>query len=116
MTANFHSATSTGAFDSWLAWLCGAILIAIGSTTVGAEESPADVTTYHYDAWRTGWNARETTLSPVAIRNSSFGELHSVLLDEQVDAQPLVVSNLEVDGRVATIVYVATENNTIYAI
>jgi outer membrane protein assembly factor BamB len=82
---------------------------------VGAQENPADVTTYHHDPWRTGWNAHETTLSPAAVRNGSFGELHSIALDEQVDVQPLVVSNLDIDGRPTTVVYVATEKNTIFA-
>lgn len=79
-------------------------------------QSSFDVTTYHYDTWRTGWNRQETALSPTTIRKGSFGELRSVPLDEQVDAQPLVVANLEFDGRPRDVVYVATENNTVYAI
>ena len=37
-------------------------------------------------------------------------------LDEQVDGQPLVVSGLEIGGQTREVVYVVTENNTVYAI
>ena len=82
-----------------------------------------DVTTYHYDNLRTGWNNAETTLttSNVAAHSGasqSFNLLHSVALDEQVDAQPLLVSDESIAGQSGTyeVVYVATENNTVYAI
>lgn len=102
----------------FLVRLCALMLIASGATSVAAQktQSALDVTTHHYDVWRTGWNPQETALSPSSIRNGSFGQLHSVLLDEQVDAQPLVVTDLDINGKVRAVVYVATENNTIYAI
>jgi hypothetical protein len=65
---------------------------------------------------RTGWNASETHLSPSAVKNGSFGLLKTVTLDEQVDAQPLVVSNLQIAGQAHDVAYVVTENNTVYAI
>ena len=49
------------------------------------------VTTYHYDNYRTGWNRNESALTPATVNKSSFGLLQSVTLDDQVDAQPLVV-------------------------
>jgi hypothetical protein len=44
--------------------------------------------------------------------------LHSVAVDDQVDAQPLVLTNQSISGvqRNRTVVYVATEGNTVYAI
>ncbi|WFU81700.1 hypothetical protein QA645_02825 [Bradyrhizobium sp. CIAT3101] len=111
----FHLQAKRLGIGSWAGPLCAVMIMVSGATTAAAEDLP-DVTTYHHDNWRTGWNAQETALSPNSIRNGSFGQLHSVLLDEQVDAQPLVVTNLEFDGRRRTVVYVATENNTIYAI
>ena len=84
---------------------------------LGAEEAQAfDVTSRHYDNLRTGWNAKETELTPARIRSSGFGLLRSITLDEQVDAQPLVLSNVTIGGAPHEVVYVATENNTIYAI
>jgi hypothetical protein len=78
-----------------------------------------DVLTYHYDNQRTGWNSKETVLSVANVGGTgSFGLLNTVVLDDQVDSQPLVVTNQPVSGAMGnrTVVYVATANNTIYAI
>jgi outer membrane protein assembly factor BamB len=78
------------------------------------------VTTYHYDALRTGWNNHETILTATSFPGS-FGMLKTVPLDDQVDAQPLLVPGLTITagpfaGSTHDVVYVATESNTIYAI
>ena len=78
------------------------------------------VTTNHYDNHRTGWNFKETTLTPANVGSSSFGVLFSIPLDAAVNAQPLVVPNQQItagnfQGK-HDVVYVATEGNTIYAI
>ncbi len=87
---------------------------------VSAFGSSQAVTTYHYDNLRTGWNSNETTLTPNNVNRTQFGLLHSVTLDEQVDAQPLIVfgENITAGQHQGEhdVVYVATENNTIYAI
>ena len=49
-------------------------------------------------------------------RTGSFGQLKAAILDEQVDAQPLVVSGLTIAGQTHDVVFVVTENNTVYAI
>ena len=79
---------------------------------------PFNIRTYHYDNLRTGWNASETSLTPANVAGASFGPLHSVALDEQVDAQPLYVANLRIAGQNTAhdVVFTATENNTVYAI
>lgn len=78
------------------------------------------VTTYHYDNYRSGWNPNEEKLTPAKVASSAFGLLYSVTLDDQVDAQPLVVPEVNISGGTDPgkheVVYVATENNTIYAI
>jgi hypothetical protein len=78
------------------------------------------VTTHHYDNSRTGWNSQETILTPANVGSSAFGVLKAITLDDQPDAQPLVVSNLEIKVNnvvgLHTVVYVATEGNTIYGI
>jgi hypothetical protein len=85
-----------------------------GSVTTGTKTS---VLTYHNDSNRTGWNPNETVLSTANVNSSTFGLLHTVALDGRVDAQPLVVPNQSIDGQgVHDVVYVATENDTIYAI
>ena len=40
----------------------------------------------------------------------------TVALDDQVDAQPLIVPGLNIAGAIHEVVYVATESNSIYAI
>ncbi|MBV9993221.1 MAG: hypothetical protein JOZ72_18255 [Alphaproteobacteria bacterium] len=90
-------------------------------TLAGAPAQAVNVTTYHYDNSRTGWNAGETALSPRAlrrgVRNQTFKLTASVALDDQVDAQPLLVTNQQIQGQGAhDVVYVTTANNTVYAI
>jgi hypothetical protein len=95
------------------------VLLFIGATTLPAGGQTA-VTTYHYDNYRTGWNQKETVLTPANVASSSFGLLQTVPLDDQVDAQPLVVPGVLITaGKFAgthDVVYIATENNTVYAI
>jgi hypothetical protein len=78
------------------------------------------VTTYHYENLRTGWNSEEERLTPAKVSSSKFGVLETVALDDQVDAQPLLVPDVKVTAGAHQgeheVVYVATEGNTIYAI
>jgi hypothetical protein len=94
-----------------------ALLIAFMSLVASAQVS---VTTYHYDNNRTGWNQQETVLTPANVNSSTFGLLHKVALNDQVDAQPLLVPGVNItagshQGK-HDVVYVATESNTVYAI
>ncbi|HXW75449.1 MAG TPA: hypothetical protein VEK10_11615 [Steroidobacteraceae bacterium] len=91
--------------------LCGLLVIAAPL----AFGSGIAVTTYHYDSLRTGWNKQETVLSASAFP-STFGVLSTVAVDDQVDAQPLVVPGETIAGAVHDVLYVVTENNTVYAI
>ena len=74
----------------------------------------APITTYHYDNGRTGWNRHETILTPANVGNLRL--LSTVALDEQVNAQPLFVPGMTIAGGRHSVVYVATANNTIYAL
>lgn len=78
-------------------------------------QSPIAVTTYHYNTLRTGWNDEERTLSASQFP-STFGLLQNVAIDDQVDAQPLVVPSENIAGGVHDVVYVVSESNTVYAI
>ena len=88
---------------------------ATASVIVHVGAGLAAVTTYHYDNLRTGWNNQETTLTATSFP-STFGILSTVTLDDQVDAQPLVVPAQTINGSTHDVVYVATANNTVYAI
>jgi hypothetical protein len=105
---------------SWLAaagvFLCFADLACLdGAASAQVAAAPVAVTTYHYNNRRTGWNNHETVLSASAFP-ASFGVLTTVALDDQVDAQPLVVPGETIAGGVHDVVYVVTESNSIYAI
>jgi len=66
---------------------------------------------------RTGWNQHEQVLTTANAKVPGFGLLHSVALDDQVDAQPLFIAGQAVQGQgTHDVVYVVTESNTIYAI
>ena len=99
----------------WISAL--AVLALTGSPLAAAQVA---VTTYHYDNYRTGWNSQETTLTVAAMQSSTFAVLGKVALDDQVDAQPLIVPNVTITAGkypgLHTVVYVGTDNNTIYAI
>jgi hypothetical protein len=117
--AVFNRLSATAARLLTIAGLAG--LLSIGNLAIGPEADAAEaVLTYHYDNGRTGWNPNETTLTPANVASSRFHARITVQLDDQVDAQPLVVPGLATVGGNSTqghdVVYVATENNTVYAI
>jgi hypothetical protein len=95
----------------------GAIAI---PTALPAVAQKLAVTTYHYDNQRTGWDQQETMLTPANVGPTSFGVIAQVVLDDQVDAQPLLVPGQPITAGLTPgtyqVVYVATESNTIYAI
>jgi hypothetical protein len=110
---------------SYLA-MCLAYAASVLAAVVGAHAQPGTaIVTEHYDYMPTSWNSTETVLTP-QVPNNGFGLLVTVALDQTVDAQPLVVPNQNVAcGANATsaclpgayeVVYVVTENNTVYAI
>ena len=77
------------------------------------------VSTYHNDNLRTGWNEFEKHLKPANVNAASLTAI-TVALDDEVDTQPLIVPKVHItagshQGK-HDVVYVATENNTIYAI
>jgi hypothetical protein len=81
----------------------------------GLCQTPAAVTTYHNDTSRTGLNNSETTLTWSNVTANSFGLLFSYNVDGQVYAQPLYVPGLTINGAIHNVVFVATENNSVYA-
>ncbi|HVT85911.1 MAG TPA: hypothetical protein VHD35_11975, partial [Chitinophagaceae bacterium] len=74
-----------------------------------------NVTTQHNDLKRPGWDRIETTLTQSNVSNGNFGKIFSRQVDDQIYAQPLVISNVSIGGGTHDVVYVATVNNTVYA-
>jgi hypothetical protein len=86
-------------------------------------QSPQDVTTWHNDNNRTGWQSHETILSADPnsagyIGNSKFGLLTRWSVTGAVFAQPLAVANVTTNTSTChpcDLVFVATEKDMLYA-
>jgi hypothetical protein len=106
--------------------LLSALLVACGggdSSTTPSSTAPSssaaavstDVVTYKNDVSRTGQNLTESVLTPANVNATGFGLLRNLMVDGKVDAQPLYLSQLMLAGATHNVVYVATENNSVYA-
>jgi hypothetical protein len=86
-----------------------AILSACGPVEV-------NVPTQRYDNARSGQNLSEKVLNTSNVNSETFGKLFSRMVDDEIYAQPLYVSNVIIpDKGDRNVLYVATVNNTIYA-
>jgi hypothetical protein len=98
----------TGSSRSWVF-----IFLAIFLITIPA--AAGDVLTYHNDLSRTGQNLSETILTTSNVNSAAFGLLFSMKVDGVIDAQPLYVSGLNVNGVTHNVLYTETENGSAYA-
>ncbi len=94
----------------------GTAYTATATDTVTASTTGQNYTTWKYDNARDGLNSTETILTPTLVSSSSFGEIASVTVDGKVWAQPLYVSGVTIGGTTHNVVYVATSNDSVYAI
>ncbi|HET7757024.1 MAG TPA: PQQ-binding-like beta-propeller repeat protein, partial [Steroidobacteraceae bacterium] len=74
-----------------------------------------DVITYKNDPARTGQNLTESLLTLASVNSAGFGKLRLLATDGKVDAQPLYLSALTLGGAAHNVLFVATENDTVYA-
>ena len=74
-----------------------------------------NILTNHYDKLRTGANLSETTLQVANVNVSQFGKLYSYPVDGPVQAQPLYVTGVDINGALRNALYVATMNDKVYA-
>jgi Immunoglobulin I-set domain len=86
-------------------------------TVTNAPVTPAgiNILTYHNDVGRTGQNLNETILTPGNVNSTGFGKIGFLSVLGPVDAEPLYVSNLTVGGAAHNVVFLATENDLVYA-
>ena len=84
-------------------------------TVTQSQQGVVPVLTYHNDDTRQGVNSKETTLNTGNVNSQQFGKLYHYPVDGQIYAQPLYVPNLMVAGVQHNVVFVATENDTVYA-
>jgi Bacterial Ig-like domain (group 2) len=95
----------------------GEIQTATHLTAVSTTSSLAGTYSYRYDNTGTGQNRFETLLTGRNVNAAAFGKLFPAPVDRYVYAQPLFVRDVAVVGQSThNVVYVATENDTIFAI
>ena len=86
------------------------------SGTCGSAPS-LDVVTWHYDNNRSGVNPNEMMLTPSTVSSAQFGKLGEFAVDGQIDGQVLYLNQLSIPNvGTKNVVYVATENDTVYAL
>ena len=90
-----------------------AVLVAC---SIVAGRADVAVLTHQYDLAHTGANLQETALNTNNVNTNTFGLLYTRLVDDQIYAQPLVMTNVNIPGKgVHNVVIVATVNDTVYA-
>ncbi len=103
--------------------LCTAFLLVMATLIGFAAAAPAAraasaasaVTTFKNDNQRDGQFAGETALNESDVNVAQFGKRVQYSVDGQVYAEPLFLPNLSVGGGTHNVVFVATENDSVYA-
>lgn len=89
------------------------IFLLLPAIIVSAQQA---VLTQHNNLSRTGWNDQETILKVTNVKQGLFGKLFTRVVDDQIYAQPLVMSGVSIPSvGMRNLVFVATVNNSVYA-
>lgn len=93
----------------------GFVLLLLFAIT-GRTYAQVSVLTQHNDNNRDGLNSSEAILNTSNVNVSQFGMLFKVAVDDQIYAQPLYMPNVSIAGGTHNVVFLATTNNSVYAI
>ena len=93
----------------------GSSKVSLSITVTGTLPPPPSATTWGYSSQRNNVNTQEYILTPTNVRVASFKKKFSYPVDGYIYGQPLFVPGLKVNGVTHNVVYVATENNSVYA-
>jgi hypothetical protein len=75
----------------------------------------ASVASWRNDNSRSGVNSWEYALSGRNVVSGTFGKLFSCPVDGWIFAQPLWMANVQISGARRNVVFIATENDSLYA-
>ena len=89
--------------------------VSILGVTLHTGNGYAGTLTQHNDIARTGQNINESTLNTTNVASATFGKLFTQPVDGQLFAQPLYVPNVSIAGGTHNVIYLATENDSVYA-
>lgn len=89
--------------------------LALAGTLIGTANAQS-VWTYRNDIGRTSANINETILKPSNVNATQFGKLISIPVDGQIYAQPLYLPNVTIGGAQHNVIFIATQNDSVYAI
>jgi hypothetical protein len=89
------------------------VILALFPAAVQAQK--VSVLTWHNGNTRTGQNLNETILTPANVNSTQFGQIFTLPVDGRIYAQPLYESHVYLNGAIHNVVYVATENDSVYA-
>lgn len=106
---------SRSVFSKKLSFACVFTLLLCCAGSVKNASAQTSVTTWHNDISRTGQNLNETVLTPQNVNSTQFGKLFSQPVDGEIYAQPLYLPGLTINGSKHNVVFVATENDSVYA-
>lgn len=97
-------------------WLVSCFLVSLASipsNILQAQNEP--IWTWHNNNDRNAVNHDEQILTLANVNSTSFGKVGFYATDGAVDGQPLYVPALKVGGIFRDVLYVATENDSVYA-
>jgi hypothetical protein len=117
ITANglYTAPNATGAHT--IEAISEALTSAVATTQVTiVNVSQSAVLTYHNDDRRDGAYTQEVTLTPSNVNSNQFGKILSYPVDGQIYAQPLYMPQLTINGATHDVVFVETQNNSVYAL
>src|SRR5919204_2448167 len=90
--------------------------VSLSITVTGSLPPPQPVLTWGYGNARNNVNTKEYKLTPTNVNAATFGKKFSYTVDGYLYGQPLFLPSLSpIAGGTHNVIYVATENNSVYA-
>ncbi|MBI1747422.1 MAG: PQQ-binding-like beta-propeller repeat protein [Acidobacteria bacterium] len=113
---NFYRKSYPAGFVSFLILTAQLLVLTAWLPARLEARSGRAVTTARYNNSRNGWNPSEVILNISNVNHNSFGKKWSTMIQGEIKGSPLYVSDVLIAGQRHNVLYVATENNLIYAL